>query len=480
MSGVKGATNEMVRRKRKVMLLLPVIVIPLLTLGFYALGGGKGGNDGHGLVLTKGLNMSLPEAKFDAKKKGLTKLGFYKQSDQDSMKLRERRKMDPYYGWKDSSVAGLDAGLVNREAIGGMVRPGGPTGLKMEGPPTDVQAAELMRKLELLKGALSRQQPGIIPEMSPGGRYVGRDYSNGGTPLPYGSDGARLGSLSAAPGGGGRTGSLPAFAGEVARMGIVPPAAGADTFGARAFTPLGARTERPAAGDPDLDKLNAIMDKVLRVRYSGDAALHDTVPEVREGPSVQMLTTPQSSDVMTTLAVSSEDDLETGFIDLDAGPPADSLAENIIPAMVDGAQTVISGEAVALRTTGDAMLGGTRVPYGTALSGKATLSGERLMISVNAIRIGSRVIPVALEVVDMDGMTGIRVKGSINRDVSKESADEAVGSMGLTTVDPSVAGQATAAGLQAAKNLLSRKIRLVRVGLPAGYRVLLRNSKVNH
>lgn len=439
------------RRKRKVMLLLPVIVIPLLTLGFYALGGGRSGNDGHGLVLTKGLNMSLPEARFDAKKKGLNKLGFYKQSDQDSMKLRERRKMDPYYAWKDSSVAGLGAGLVNREAIGGAVRPGAPTGLKMAAAPTDLQAAELMRKLELLKGALSRQQPGVIPEMPPAGRYVERDYSNGGSLVPYGSEGGRLGSSPAVPGGGGRSGSLLPFAGGM-----------------------------PVVGDADLDKLNAIMDKVLRVRYPGDASLRDSVPVVPQGPPVQALTTPAAEEVMTTLAVSSGDDLETGFIDLDAGPRADSLAENTIPAMVDGAQTLISGEAVALRTTADAMLGGTQVPYGTALSGRATLSGERLMISVTAIRVGSRVMPVALEVADMDGMTGIRVKGSINRDVSKESADEAVGSVGLTTVGPNVAGQATAAGLQAAKNLLSRKIRLVRVGLPAGYRVLLRNIKKNY
>jgi hypothetical protein len=91
------------------------------------------------------------------------------------------------------------------------------------------------------------------------------------------------------------------------------------------------------------------------------------------------------------------------------------------------------------------------------------------------LRIGDRVIPVALDVVDMDGMTGIRVRGSINRDASKESADQAVSSLGVMSVDASVAGQATAAGLQAAKNLLSRKIRLVRVGLPAGYKVLLRN-----
>ena len=67
MDSVKGKNNEVFRRKRKMMLVLPVILVPLLTIGFYAVGGGKGGSDGRGTVLTKGLNMSLPEAKFDKK-----------------------------------------------------------------------------------------------------------------------------------------------------------------------------------------------------------------------------------------------------------------------------------------------------------------------------------------------------------------------------------------------------------------------------
>src|SRR5262249_28129251 len=91
MCDMKNVTvnKELLRRKRKILLWAPVILIPLIALGFYALGGGKGDHSGKGLVLTKGLNMSLPEAKFDRKKKELNKLGIYKQSEQDSMKLRE-------------------------------------------------------------------------------------------------------------------------------------------------------------------------------------------------------------------------------------------------------------------------------------------------------------------------------------------------------------------------------------------------------
>lgn len=435
MESVNRTNNEVLRRKRKMMLVLPVVIVPLLTIGFYALGGGRAGKGGKGIVLTGGLNMSLPDAKFDAKKKGLNKLGFYKEWDQDSMRLRERRKLDPYYGWKDSGTAtALKSG-----PAGGGVSPG----IKLETTPTDLQAGDLMRKLELLKGVISRQQQGAVPE----GPLAGRGIAPAYPPL------------------GGSAGSLPPF--------------GAETPLSGGIAPFAVGTASARQGDPDLDKLNAIMDKVLRVRYPGDAPVKDTVPAGHEGPPVPVLKTPPPAEVMTTLPATDKDDLETGFIDLEEGS-RDTAPETMIAAVVDGAQTLISGEAVALRTVADAMLGGMRVPYGTALAGKATLSGERLLITVNAVRIGNRVMPVALEVVDMDGMTGIRVKGSINRDVAKESADEAVGSLGLTSVDASVAGQATAAGIQAAKNLVSRKIRLVRVGLPAGYRVLLRNSKVNH
>lgn len=454
-----GANKELLRRKRKMLLLLPVVMIPLLTIGFYALGGGRGGRGGK-VVLTRGLNMSLPMAKFDPKKKMLNKLGFYKQSDEDSIRLRERRKMDPYYGWKDSLAAadlapGMNSGVP--WGLGSMMmtpRNGliaAPTasgnalnnssaplrnGLNAATSPADLRAMELMQKLELLKGVLKQQEQGALSQMPTGG----------------------------APG--------------TAAFLVTPSLAVRSPAGYSPALPREAPGSGQGTGDADLDKLNTLMDKVLRVRYPG--AYHDTTPVGVGGPAVQLLTTPQPAEVMTTLPVTGKEDVETGFIDLEQDARNDSLAGNMIAAVVDGAQTLVSGEEVALRTAEAGMLCGVRIPLGTALTGKATLAGERLLITVNAIRVGSRVVPVALDVVGMDGIPGIRVKGSLDRDVSKESAGDAVSSVGLTSADGSLAGEATAAGVQTAKNLLSRKVRLVRVGLPGGYRILLRNSKVNH
>jgi len=41
MESMKGKSNELLRRKRKMLLILPAVLIPLLTLGFYAMGGGS-------------------------------------------------------------------------------------------------------------------------------------------------------------------------------------------------------------------------------------------------------------------------------------------------------------------------------------------------------------------------------------------------------------------------------------------------------
>ncbi len=298
-----GKRNETYLRKRKMLLVLPVILIPMITLGFYGLGGGKGDKGGNGIGINKGLNMSLPAARSDSKRKGLSKLEFYKQSEQDSLKLRASRKMDPYYGQRDSAApwvkgvgeAGGHAGVSGR-GIGG---------LTLEPAPTDAQARELLEKLDRLKGVLSKQEQLTVP---------GRSF-------PEQTDGRAA-----------YSGRLP--------PGMVSP-------------PFVAGAGRMVPGDPDLDKLNLLMDKVLKVRNPADASLR--VPEEpadTERP-VATLTVAPPEQVMRSLPVETlADDLETGFIDLDQGKRSDSLPETMIEAVVDGAQTLLSGEAVVLRIAG--------------------------------------------------------------------------------------------------------------------------------
>jgi hypothetical protein len=54
--------SQALLRKRKMMMVLPLLVIPFLTLAFYAMGGGKSGEETSISENAKGLNTRLPDA----------------------------------------------------------------------------------------------------------------------------------------------------------------------------------------------------------------------------------------------------------------------------------------------------------------------------------------------------------------------------------------------------------------------------------
>lgn len=103
--------------------------------------------------------------------------------------------------------------------------------------------------------------------------------------------------------------------------------------------------------------------------------------------------------------------------------------------------------------------------------------GERLTVKVSSLRYESSIFPVDLSVFDLDGVDGIYIPGAINRDVAKASADRSVQTLGVATLDDSWGSQAAGAGIEAAKSLFSRKVKLVKVVVKAGYRLLLRDQK---
>jgi hypothetical protein len=77
----------------------------------------------------------------------------------------------------------------------------------------------------------------------------------------------------------------------------------------------------------------------------------------------------------------------------------------------------------------------------------------------------------------MDGMAGIHIPGAIGRDVAKASANNSLQTLGVSSIDDSWTSQAAGLGIEAAKSLLSKKIKLIKVVVKAGYRVLLYDDK---
>ena len=84
-------------RKRKLLIVLPLLVLPFVTLLFWALGGGKASDvQAQKQNSKQGLNMELPDANLKDDK-SLDKLSYYEKAALDSAKLEELMKNDPYY-----------------------------------------------------------------------------------------------------------------------------------------------------------------------------------------------------------------------------------------------------------------------------------------------------------------------------------------------------------------------------------------------
>src|ERR1022692_792903 len=95
--------SEKFLRKRRFLMVLPMLIIPFITIMFAALGGGKGSSSTTGQINgAHGLNPELPNAHF---KRGeeKDKMAFYEEAGKDSAKIIDAIKKDPYYK-KDSTA----------------------------------------------------------------------------------------------------------------------------------------------------------------------------------------------------------------------------------------------------------------------------------------------------------------------------------------------------------------------------------------
>ena len=91
--------------------------------------------------------------------------------------------------------------------------------------------------------------------------------------------------------------------------------------------------------------------------------------------------------------------------------------------------------------------------------------------------MGTAIIPVNLTVFSLDGMAGIPAPEAELSEAAGGGTVNALAGMQFLSADYSLGTQAAAAGISAAKGLLGKKVRRIRVKLHGGQTVLLR---VNH
>lgn len=410
------------KRKRKFMLMLPVIVLPFLTLMFWSMGGGRVGTKVDAAVQPSGFNSSLPVSNFK-EQRAMDKMSYYEQAKKDSAKFRELLRNDPNYPMTAAESDAYALGSVYGNAgVQGNGRLN--TSLYGNGQFNDPNSQKIYQKLAILDGELNRPMPA---HDSPG-------------PLGINAGKALMGS------------------GEVNRLEQMMQMMG-----------------QPQGQDPEMMEINSMLEKIMDIQNPERVQEKMRKDSQKKRGRVYAVTGKAKENTISVLSEHNGGE-KSGFFSLDEGT-TNEADQNAIQAVIHENQTLVTGSTVKLRLTDEIMINGTVIPKDNFLYGVASLDGERLKVKITSIRYENSLYPVELQAYDLDGLDGIYIPGAITRDVAKQSADRSLQTIGLASLDPSFGAQAAGAGIEAVKSLVSKKVKLVKVIVKSGYRLLLRDEK---
>lgn len=152
--------------------------------------------------------------------------------------------------------------------------------------------------------------------------------------------------------------------------------------------------------------------------------------------------------------------------------------KNSIRACVNQTVTLTNGKEVQLRLLEPMRAGNILIPANTLVTGACRIGGERLEVTINSIQYAGNIIPVELQVYDMDGQSGIFVPNNDEVKAAKEVASTLASSAGTSIMISENAGSQLAADMgkgliQGASQYISKKMSVVKVTIKANYKLLL-------
>jgi conjugative transposon TraM protein len=432
---MKRIIQQLIQR-RKFIMVLPVLVMPFLTLLFWAFGGGKGTAAHTTKDNQAGLLLELPDAQFKDDAKAWDKLSLYQQAQRDSLKFNEAKRNDPYFRLpplksdQDTSKKS-EAGSIN-------------SSLGKKNHSLDENEERINRKISELQKHIS-----AIPEA--GSAEVRKeDDRPESTSTPLSNDVERLESM---------------------------------------MTMMQSGDQE----DEEMKEINDVLTKILdiqhpervKVRLNESKAANENILSTSPAMSEDIVSFLDNGHGSLALDSTSREIFPANY-SLNGFYGLDELSEeqnesNAIQAVVYNTQTLVAGSVAKLVLQQDVNINGVIIPANQFVFGTCALNGERLTINVGSIRHENSIYPVSLSVFDMDGLEGIYVPGAIARDAAKQTSDQTLQGLELNTLDPSLGVQAASAGIEAAKGFLSKKSKMIRVIVKAGHRVLLKdtNTKKN-
>ena len=400
-------------RESQFFLRAPILAVPLLTLLFWAFGGGKGPVSAKGLA--NGFVMHLPGPHVVPVTK-LDKMGYYELAKKDSAAVHEKERIEDHYarqlGLEEGQVdpvvkkvqdklGELKLVMAGRRAPvgGGFSIPG-----RIERPPKEVLDRKQVVANELVLG--KRVGAGAGAGDGEGGKAQ-RKFAVGDGVTGAGSDIKKLEKL--------------------VNM-----------------------LQREEGGNSEIEGLNVVLDKLMAIQK----------PKEDSGLSSRVVSA-ERPVVYSVKSLPDEEDTMPGF---------DS---STIEAVVADQQVLVGNGELRMELSKDILIGGLTIAAGTELYGMATLNGDRLRVVVNGITIHERIFPVRLSVIGQDGLAGIYIPGAPVADATRESASGELGAFGPAMLSTNLAGQAANAGIGLARAVIGKKIRPVKVTVPAGYAVFL-------
>lgn len=411
-------------KKRKMLLVLPLITLPFITILFYTLGGGTMEAMGGKYEIKKGFNFNLPLPKFK-EDSALDKMSYYDQAAVDSIKLQEQIKKDPNYS--NQKIVQESIGEFSATDFEVQRFQKGKTGFNSSSF-QNRNEQKVYQKLQALQKAITQSAITDGQDM--------REFENYGSSKGVSDEVKNLEQM-------------------MSKMG---------------------ESQEP---DPELKQLGGMLENILDIQHP--SRVQERLKQSSDNKKGKIFTVnrKKEEDNVTSLQ---QDKTDLSSIRSNSFYTVDENIEqeehqNSIEAAIYETQTIVNGSVVKLRLSSDIFLQGTMIPKNTFLYGTASLKGERLEVKINNIQFRNSIFPVELTVYDMDGIDGIYIPGAVSRDVAKASADRSIQTLGLTGLTDSWGAQAAGMGIEAAKSLMSKKVKLIKVVVKAGYKVLLYDEK---
>lgn len=415
-------------KKRKMLLVLPVLILPFITMLFWSFGGGKGELADDKSAEKIGFNFILPDPKFKSDT-ALDKMSYYDQAVMDSLKFREQIKKDPNYSdpqFQTDSLTFFESEFDSKRK--------GKVALNTFSV-QDQNEQKVYQKLKALQSMISQPTAGQnqIQDM--------REFKNYGTSEGDSPEMLKLEKLMSAMN----------------------------------------ETQEP---DPELQQLGGMLENILDIQHP--ERMQEKLRQSSQSKKDKTLAVlPKVVKNNITSLEQKETDKKNSFrknVETNAFYSLDEIEtpqnnQNGVEAVIHETQTIVNGSTVKMRLSSDVLIQDTFIAKNSFLYGTASLKGERLEIKIQGIKHGNSIFPVDLSVYDMDGIEGIYVPGAISRDVAKTSADRSIQTLGVASLNDSWGAQAAGMGIEAAKSLVSKKVKLIKVMVKAGYQILLYDEK---